>query len=792
MSEPAVMEEEDVSDTTVSSPRHLVATGGVLGNIVVRREDPALVTGHGNFTDNLEADDALHAEFVRSTVPHALITVDTSAAEQMDGVVGVVTADDLDRPVYLPFASIIEKLRASRDVTPLERMSDTYEHFALASDRVRFVGEPIAVVLARSRALAEDAAEAVVVDYEPLETVVTLDDALTDAVLLFPDSTSNVLVDAGSADGALDDAEVVVRRRLVMQRIAGSPIESRSVDATWDGTRLTVHCGSQMPHDLRDTVATFTGTETEAVRVVTADVGGGFGTKGSPYPEELVLTLLAKRFGAQVRWTERRTEGLQNMSHARDQVADVAIGARADGTITGLSVDIVQNAGAYPFGAVFTGMGTGMLITGCYTIPKVAYRGRVVVTNTTPVGPFRGPGRAEAAYVIERMVDALADELGMDPTELRRRNFVGPDEFPYTNASGSTYDSGNYAGALDLLLEQAGYAALLEEQAARRAAGDRRALGIGFSTYVEITNVMTGPEAVEVELDAQGGVVVRSGSGDTGQGHQTTFATIAGAALGLPQERISVQLGDTDAVPIGVPTGGSRSLQVIGPLTGDGCDLLIDAAMQHAADELECSVDDVVFDRGAGAFHVVGSPAISVGWDRVARASGGLRAMAENDGGAYPSFPFGAHLAVVEIDTDTGKVELQRFVAVDDCGTMFNPLLVEGQIHGGLAAGIAQALCEEISFDELGNPTTSNFADYGIITAAELPSFELDSTVTPAPGNVFGAKGIGESGTVGSAPAVVNAVIDGLSHLGVHEIDMAMTPERVWRALKAAREDARS
>jgi carbon-monoxide dehydrogenase large subunit len=784
--------EEDVSDTTVSSARHLVATGGVLGNKVVRREDPALLTGQGNFTDNLVADDVLHAAFVRSTVPHALISVDTTDAEQIDGVVGVVTADDLDLPVYLPFAAIVPKLRASRDVSPLERMCDDHQRFALASERIRYVGEPIAVVLARSRAVAEDAAEAVVVEYEPLEAIVDVDEAISDAVLLFPDSSSNVLVDMGGADGALDDAEVVVRRRLVIQRIAGSPIETRSVDAVWDGSRLTVHCGSQMPHDLREVVASFTETDRDAVRVITADVGGGFGTKGSPYPEELVIAMVAKRFGARVRWTETRTESLQNMSHARDQVADVAIASRADGTITGLSVEIVQNAGAYPFGAVFTSMSTGSMVSGCYEIPRIDFRARVVLTNTTPVGPFRGPGRAEAAYVVERIVDALADELGMDPAELRRHNFIRPDQFPYTTAAGTTYDSGDYAGALDRLLELAAYPALLEEQAARREAGDRRVLGIGISTYVEITNVMTGPEAVEIELDAEGGVIVRSGSGDTGQGHQTTFATVAGAALGLPQERISVHLGDTDSAPIGVPTGGSRSLQVIGPLTGEGCDLLIDAAMQHAADELECSVEDVVFDRGAGAFHVVGSPAINVGWERVARASGGLRAMAEEDAAYGPSFPFGAQMAVVEIDTDTGKVELRQFVAVDDCGTMFNPLLVEGQIHGGAAAGIAQALCEEIIFDELGNPTTSTFVDYGIITAAELPSFELDSTVTPAPGNVFGAKGIGESGTVGAAPAVVNAVIDGLSYLGVHEIDSPMTPERVWRAIEAARENARS
>jgi len=427
-----------------------------------------------------------------------------------------------------------------------------------------------------------------------------------------------------------------------------------------------------------------------------------------------------------------------------------------------------------------------MMMSGVYDIPRISFGAKMVATNTTPVGAFRGAGRPEAAFAIERIMDELSDELGIDPAELRRRNFIRPGAFPFTTKTGVTYDSGAYEVTLDAALEAAGYDRLRVEQRRRIEAGETTLLGIGLSTYVELTNLFPATENVRLELATDGSVTLYAGSGPTGQGHQTSWAMIASSQLGIPMERIEVVLGDTDRVPEGGLTGGSRSLQTLGPVIVAASSQLTELAKEHAATALEAAVEDIVFDQELGTFSVAGTPSVSVDWTRVAEiAAAGIAAqLSGNEGAAGTSFPFGAHVAVVEVDRETGLVRLVRFVAVDDCGRVINPLLVEGQVHGGVASGVAQALIEEIVYDKDGNPQTSTFADYGIISAAELPSFELVTTETLTPLNPLGAKGIGESGTTGSPPAVANAVIDALAHLGIRHIDIPMTPINVWSALQ--------
>jgi carbon-monoxide dehydrogenase large subunit len=527
--------------------------------------------------------------------------------------------------------------------------------------------------------------------------------------------------------------------------------------------------------------------------------------------------------GRPVRWMDTRTDNMTAMGHGRAQIQDVTIGGTRDGRITAYRLVVVQDAGAYPaIGAVLPWM-TRTMATGVYDLDNVEFSSRSAVTTTTPIVAYRGAGRPEAAAVIERAVDLFAAEIGMDPAEVRRRNFVAPDAFPYTTAMNTVYDCGNYAGALDRVLEASGYDGLRAEQARRRAADDPKLMGIGLATYVEITAYGGGAEYGAVDVKADGRVVVTTGSNPYGQGHHTSWAMLVSDRLGVPMDCIEVVHGDTDMVPTGNITGGSRSVQIAGASINDAATKVIDVARQRAADLLEAAVEDIVlttgdelyaaadagargdaagsnghdaqdshdgrgFDApGAGRFHVAGTPAISVGWSEVAAFDPDNPLLGLSDfSAAAATFPFGAHVAVVEIDRDTGKVELQRLVAVDDAGRILNPLLAEGQVHGGLAQGAAQALLEEVRFDEDGNPLTANFADYGIISATELPAFERILMETPTPMNELGAKGIGESGTIGAAPAVQNAVVDALSHLGVRHVDMPATSERVWRAIRDA------
>ena len=744
----------------------------ILGTRVVRKEDPRLLTGTGRYVDGIAFPHARRVTFVRSTAAHARFTVDVGGTRAAPGVVAVVTAADLDLadrppPAFFPHLD-------SRFLRPV-----------LADGVVRFVGEPIAAIVTDDRYDGADAADLVTVTYDPLPALVDLEASARGDVLLFPDLGTNAVAEMSlpPVDGLFEGADVVVRQRMVNRRVAPMPMEPRTCAAEWDGRRLTYFASTQSTAGLKESLADVLALPLDAVRVVCGDVGGGFGAKSLAYAEELVVAWLAVRLGGVVRWAETRTENLTAMTHGRGQIQDVEIGATRDGRIVGLRVGVLQEAGAYPdVGSGLPAL-TLVMASGVYAIPRIGFTSTAYLTNTTPTGAFRGAGRPEAAYAIERVVDVLADELGIDPAELRRRNLIGPDAFPATTAVGTVYDTGDYATALDRVLAAGDYGHLRTEQARRRAAGDARQLGIGLACYVEITGGMPGLEPARVTVHADGSATVVTASTPHGQGHETAWAMVAADRLGIPIERIDVVYGDTDRVPPGPATGGSRSAQVCGVVVGRAADRVVEQGRAAAAALLEAAVEDVRLDVGSGRFHVAGAPSITRTWADVT-ASGELTA--EEAFESTPTFPFGAHLAVVEVDTETGKVVLERLIGCDDAGRVLNPLLFEGQIHGGMAQGVAQALLEEIVYDADGNPLTSTLADYLAISACELPSFELAPMETPTPHNELGAKGIGESGTIGSTPCVVNAVVDALSHLGVRHIDMPTTPQRVWEAIRAA------
>ena len=747
----------------------------ILGNKVIRKEDPHLLRGGGGYVDNIPLEGSRWVTFVRSSVPHALLTsVDVSAARAMPGVEAVYTCDDLNYPA-IPAPNFFPNIDAR------------FYRWLLAKDRVRFVGEPIVAILSANKYLGADAAEQVVVEYEPLPVVADMAQSRTNEVLLFPELGTNQCAELMIPPGPdlFDGADVIVKQTMVNRRISPAPLEGRACAASWDGERLTYYASTQGVSATKGGLAALFGLAPEAVRVVAADVGGGFGAKGGLSPEEIVVTKLALNHGGVVRWAESRSENLLGMSHGRGQEQTIEIGATNDGRIVGIHMHIDQEAGAYAdIGSGLPGM-TFLMASGVYRIPKIAYTSQSWLSNTTPVGAFRGAGRPEAAYAIERTLDVLARRLGIDPAELRRRNFIPADAFPATTAVGTVYDCGNYVESLERTLTAADYTGLRAEQARRRAAGDRTVLGIGMSTYVEITGAMPGPEPARVQVNDDGSATVWSGSTPHGQGHVTSWAMVASDRLGIPYDRIEVLYGDTDRDPAGGVVGGSRSAQVCGVVVGRASSLIVDQAKQVAAALLEASPDDIVLDTERGAFHVVGAPAITKSWTEVTTAHGGPLRAEDSFEASGPTYPFGTNLAVVEVDLDTGRVVLQRLVGCDDAGTVLNQLLFDGQLHGGMAAGVAQALVEEIIFDDDANPLTSNFADYSAISAAELPSFELVHMVTPTPINELGAKGIGESGTVGATPCVINAVVDALSHLGVEHLDMPATSQRVWRALQA-------
>jgi carbon-monoxide dehydrogenase large subunit len=750
--------------------------GSILGHPVKRTEDARLITGAGLYADDVApAADAAYAVFVRSTLAHArILSVDASAAEALPEVVAVHTAASLAVGARKGFPGI----------------ADVFDRPELARDRARFVGEPIAVVVATSRAAAEDAAELVLVDYEQLPAVVEPHAALAaDAPVLFEEAGSNVCHEtgAGGEDDPLEGAEVTVRLEMHNQRLAPAPMEPNAFVAQPDPATggLIVWASSQGTFAVREVLCGVLGLPPEQVRVLSPDVGGGFGAKFGVYPEQLLVATLAQRLGRQVRWVETRSENLVNMYHGRAQSQELEVGAKRDGTLVGLRLRILQDAGAYPMISAWLPNLTGMMMSGVYRLPKARWQATSVVTNSTPVSAYRGAGRPEAAALVERAMDMLAVETGIDPAEIRRRNFLDRDAFPLTTATGAAYDSGDYRAALDRALELAGYEELRREQAERRANGDRRQLGIGISAYVEITGGGAPVEYGGVRVASDGKVTVWAGTTPNGQGHETTFAQLAAERLQVPMSAVSVIHSDTGAVRWGFGSVGSRSMQMAGSAVNDACVEVVERARTLAAELLE--VDPTDLEVAQGGLRVRGVPTSGVGWADLAARAGdeGLRADVDFKQQG-PTFPFGAHVAVVEVDVETGEARLRQHIAVDDCGTVLNPLLVRGQQHGGVAQGVAQALFEEVVIDPDGTPRTSSFLDYGIPTANEIPAVTADGTVTPTPLNALGVKGIGESGTIGAGPAVHNAVLDALSHLGVRHVDMPLTPEKLWRAVRSA------
>jgi aerobic carbon-monoxide dehydrogenase large subunit len=750
--------------------------GSILGNRVKRVEDPRMLTAGGTYVEDMRLPDASWLTYVRSPYAHAHITaIDAKEAKGAAGVLAIFTGEDLGELGLAPHTN----------PTFPEAMRRPF----VALGTVRYVGQPVVALIAEHRMQAADAAELVLVDYDPLPVVVDPEDALRDEVVLFPDHGSNVVMRFASPTPAdFSACEVVVEERIVNQRLTAAPIETRSGAAYWtaDG-RLVHYSACQGAHPTKALLAEIYGLDPAAVRVVVPDVGGGFGAKSRTYPEELALGFYAREVGRPVRWTETRTENILAMPNGRGQVQRAKLGGTRDGRITAYQLDVVQDAGAFPLIGAFLPAMTQRMTTGVYDLDNVGFTGVSLVTNTVSTTAYRGAGRPEAAVAIERMVDRFAAEIEMDPAEVRRRNYVPRFTQPYTTGIGTVYDVGDYVESLDRALKAAGYVELRAEQTRRRAEGDRVALGIGLATYVEVTAGVQNPEFASIEACADGRLRVVSGATPFGQGHDTTWAMIVADRTGVPIDRIEVVHGDTDLVPSGGLTVGSRSVQLAGAAVAAATAELVAAARERAAGRFEAHVADVVLDTDSGRFHVAGTPARSIGWaDLVdsARSPDGGPLVAEH---AFepqmPTFPFGTHVAVVEVDTETGKVRLARHVAVDDAGTLINPLLAEGQIHGGIAQGVAQALLEAVHYDDDGQPKTTNFADYPVISAAELPSFELVPMETPTFVNELGAKGVGESGTIGAIPAVYNAVIDALAHLGVRHLETPLAPERIWSAV---------
>ncbi|RFU23234.1 xanthine dehydrogenase family protein molybdopterin-binding subunit [Geodermatophilus marinus] len=754
----------------------------ILGTRVVRTEDPLFLTRGATYTDDLVDDrltGALHVTFVRSQVAHGrLLSVDTSAAREAPGVVAVYTAEDCADLAPIPAG--------------LPMVPPAMQRPWLAQGKVRFVGDIVAVVLTEERYQGEDAAELVSVDIDPLPAVVTTADAAAGEVLLFEDAGTNVMATFGEPAPAdfFSGCEVVVEQRMVNQRVAPVPLETRAAAAAWgDDGRVTIWCTNQGAQQAKGEIAGWLGMDPARVHLITPDVGGGFGAKIGADPEYAFTAWLAQRAGRPVRWTENRSENLVGMLHGRGQDQTVRIGGRRDGTIEAYSIAVDQDGGAYPRVGIILPTLTMLMAAATYAFPKVHAHGRALATNTTSIGAYRGAGRPEATAAVERAIDLFAAEIGMDPAEVRRKNLVPSFSEPHTTPSGATYDSGEYTAALEKALEAAGYDELRAEQARRRERGEARQLGIGLSTYVEITGADTGlgsAESAELEVHADGTATVLTGTSPHGQGHATAWAMLASDQTGIPVEKITVLHGDTDRIPRGGGTMGSRSLQQGGAAVHQAAVELVALAKQRAAERLEVDAADLELDLAGAGLAVRGTPGAGVTLAELA-ADEPLLVQTRFEAAA-PTFPFGAHVAVVEVDVESGKAELQRLVAVDDAGTIVNPLLAEGQRHGGYAQGVAQALLEEVLYDADGNPQTSTLADYPFVSATELPSFELVDMATPTPINPLGAKGIGEAGTIGSTPAVHNAVIDAVAHLGVRHIDMPTTPMKVWRAIQQAQQ----
>jgi carbon-monoxide dehydrogenase large subunit len=787
---------------TIEAPEKLV------GKPIRRREDPKLMTGGGSFLDDIRLPGMSYAAVLRSPVGHAKIRgIDTSRAETMPGVIDVFTGEDLAEVNPLPCAW--QAAGVDNNVaTPR----------LLALGEVRQVGDPVAVVVAESAYQANDALEAIEVDFEERPVVVDSREAIAPgAPQLHENAPNNIVMhwtcgtDAQTVDRSLAEAEVRISQSIFNQRLIPTAMEPRGSIGNYDPSteEYTLWATSQAPHVHKLVVAAFVlGIPEQKIRVIAPDVGGGFGSKIFVYFDMPLVLWLSKRLGRPVKFFEDRTENYLHTTHGRDHHTDIEIGATEDGKITAVKVSTLANLGAY-LSTVAPGIPTtlyGRMVSGCYKIPNIHVDVKGVYTNTAMVDAYRGAGRPEATFVIERTCDLVADATGIDPAEVRRRNFIQPEDFPYDTGLGMLpYDSGNYAPALDKALEHVGYTDLIEDQATRRANGSSKLLGIGVSSYVEVCGIapskwigLSGEgwgaglwESAEVRVYLTGKVSVTTGSLPHGQGHETTFAQLVSDELGIPYDDIEIEHSDTKGTPFGFGSYGSRSLAVGGTAIYKSVQKVVEKAKLLAAHMLEAAPEDIVYENGKA--WVKGSPdavktiqdialQAHIAYDLPPGMEPGLEAVTYYDP-PNCTFPFGTHVCVVEVDRDTGQVEIVKYVAVDDVGNVINPMIVDGQLHGGIAQGIAQALYEGAVYADNGELVTATMNDYAIPKASMLPTYELDRTVTTTTVNPMGAKGAGEAGTIASTPAVANAVVDALSHLGVKHLDMPYTPERVWRAM---------
>ena len=780
-----------------------MAVSSIFGSRVQRVEDPRMIAGRGEYTGDITLPGMVYATFLRSPYAHArILRIDAEKAKKQEGVVAVFTGAEL-RSKLSPVPCAWQIPGSDLKVP---------QYYPLATDRVRYAGDPVAVVLSEDPYSGYDALDLIEAEYEPLPAVTDAEEAVKEgAPLLYDGVPGNTAfrwkVNFGDTAKAFAEAEVVVTQRLVNQRLQPSAMETRGVVSKYDRAtdEFTVWMTSQNPHVHRLLLSLMTGIPEHRLRVISKDVGGGFGSKIPCYGPDAVVTLLAREIGRPVKWIEDRRENFLGTSHGRDHIDYAEMAAKKDGTVTAVRVRTYANMGAW-LSTAAPGVPTilfGLLLGGPYTLRNVACEVYGVLTNTVAVDAYRGAGRPEATYILERLMDMLAAETGIDPAEIRRRNFIREDAFPYAAATGLVYDSGNYSKALDEALRISDYAAFRNEQAKLREEG--RLVGAGISSYVEMCGL--GPSSVvrstgfalglwdsaTVRVHPSGKVTAFIGGHPHGQGEETTFAQIVAHELGVKVADVDIVHGDTGRIPFGMGTYGSRTTPVAGAAVAVASRKIREKGAQIAAYLLDARAEDIVFENGV--FTVRGNAERSKTISDVALASYGAGEL-EIPKGMEPglenttfydppnfTYPFGTHICMVEVDRETGRVEIRRYVAVDDCGSQINPMIVEGQIHGGVAQGIAQALYEEALYDN-GNLLTASLADYGVPTASELPDIETSSTVTPSPHHPLGVKGVGEAGTIAAAPAVVNAVVDALRHMGVKHIDMPLRPDRVWSALR--------
>lgn len=783
----------------------------LIGERVKRREDPRLIRGLGTYVDDLKVTGMRHLAFKRSDIAHGTIrSIDTSAAAKMDGVEAVFTGADIAKvlapmPIGTPFPSPA--------------------HYAVAVDVVRYAGEPVAVVVASDRYVARDAADAIVVTYDPLPAVVDPEAAMTGKPTVihkdFPNNLAVALVPSGTGvapdfskvdntavDKAFADAEVVISQRMVNHRLVPNAMEPRGVLAHWEPGKdtMTIWSSTQNPHILKTMIAAMNGIGQHQVRAIAPEVGGGFGAKINIYGEEYVCSVVSKKLGLPIKWVEDRTEAFVATTHGRDIIAYVDVAARKDGKVLGLKMKLIADIGAYNMlltAAIPTL--TMLMANATYDIPAIRTTLTEVFTNKTPTDAYRGAGRPEATYFVERAMDMLAHELKMDPAEVRRKNFIKPNQFPYQTQMGAVYDSGNYDKALTAALKAANWDGLKAERDKARKEG--RIVGLGLSMYVEVcglgpsSSLPTGGwEHGQVTVERDGRITATTGASPHGQGNETTFAQMLADQFSIPFEHVTILHGDTGVVKQGIGTFGSRSQAVAGTALHLAGTKVKKKMAQFAAALLEASEDDIVFENGMVG--VKGAPAKAKPFAAIAGYAyvpvplpQGLEPGLSDEAFFEPAnntYPFGCHISMIEIDRETGEPKLLKLVAVDDAGNLINPLIVEGQIHGGLAQGIGQAMIEEAVYSDDGQLLTGSFMDYGMPRATDFPRFELSATVTPTPVNPFGAKGVGEAGTLGSTPCIVNAAVDALSGFGVKHVDMMLRPEKLWHLIKNAGQGGRA